>query len=101
MPYVSHIVEWCYYSCSLGRRCFHHIEMISVVKLKKSFWSAAGCAGYCCAFMPFLIQVEKYNNICSESFLNLFRCCPFFGYRRVMLPCVTVVFETFLRCTYF
>ena len=75
--YVSLIVEWCYYSCSLGRRCFHHIEMISVVKLKKSFWSAAGCADYCFAFMPFLIQVGNYNNICSESFLNLFRCCPF------------------------
>ena len=74
--------------------------MFSVVKLKKSFWSAAGCAGYCFAFMHFLTQVGKYNNICSESFLNLFRCCSF-GYRRVMLPCVTVVFESFLRCTLF
>ena len=55
---------------------FHHIEMISVVKLKKSFWFAAGCAGYCFVFMSFLIQVGKYNNICFELFLN-FRCCPF------------------------
>ena len=100
MPYVSHIVEWCYYSCSLGRRCFHHIEMFSVVKLKKPFWSAAGCAGYCFAFMPFLIQVGKYNNICFELSLICFGVV-LFGYRRVMLPCVTVVFETFLRCTYF
>ena len=59
------------------RRCFHHIEMFSVVKLKKSFWSAAGCAGYYFAFMHFLTRVGKYNNICSESFLNLFRCCSF------------------------
>jgi hypothetical protein len=72
-------VAWCYYSCSLGRRCFHHIEMISVVKLKKSFWSAAGCAGYCFASYAFLIQVGKYNNICFESVLNLFRCCSFWA----------------------
>ena len=84
-----------------GRRCFFSVtEMFSVVKLKKSFWFAAGCAGYCSAFMPFLIQVGRYNNICSESFLNLFGVV-LFGYRRVMLPCVTVVFESFLRCTYF
>ena len=73
--------------------------MFSVVKLKKSFRSAAGCAGYCFALVPFLTQVGEYNNICSESFLNLFRCC-LFGYRRVMLPCVTVVLESFFRCTY-
>jgi hypothetical protein len=48
---VIHIVEWCYYSCSFGRRCFHHIEMISVVKLKKSFWSAAGYSNYVCIFL--------------------------------------------------
>ncbi len=101
MPYVSHIVEWCYYSCSLGKRCFHHIEMFSVVKLKKSFWFAAGCAGYCFAFMPFLTQVERYNNIWPESFLEFVSMLSIFGYGRVMLPSVTVVFESFLGCTYF
>jgi hypothetical protein len=35
--------------------------MFSVVKLKKSFWSAAGCAGYYFAFMHFLTRVGKYN----------------------------------------
>ncbi len=60
-----------------GRRCFHHIEMFSVVKLKKSFWFAAGCAGYYVAFMHFLTRVGKYNDICSESFSNSFQCCHF------------------------
>ncbi len=72
MPYVSHIVEWCYYSCSLGRRCFHHIEMFSVVKLKKSFWFAAGCAGYCFAFMHFFLL--KLGDIIIFV-LNLFWIC--------------------------
>ncbi len=72
-------MEWCYYSCSLGRRCFHHIEMFSVVKLKKSFWSAAGCAGYCFAFMHFFTQVGKYNNICSESFFEFVSVLSFSG----------------------
>jgi hypothetical protein len=53
--------------------------MISVVKLKKSFWSAAGCAGYCFAFMPFLTQVGKYNNICSESFFEFVSVLSFLG----------------------
>ncbi len=53
--------------------------MFSVVKLKKSFWSAAGCAGYKFVFIHLLTRVGKYNNICSESFSNLFRCCLFLG----------------------
>ncbi len=44
--------------------------MFSVVKLKKSFWSAAGCAGYYVAFMHFITRVREYNNICSESFFE-------------------------------
>ena len=79
MPYVSHIVEWCYYSCSLGKHCFHHIEMFSVVKLKKSFWSAAGCAGYKCVFMHLLTRVGKYNNICSGFFFEFVPVLSFLG----------------------
>ncbi len=45
--YMSHIVGWCYYSCSSCQTLFFSvIEMFSVVKLKNSFWFAAGCAGY-------------------------------------------------------
>jgi len=44
--------------------------MFSVVKLKKSFWSAAGCAGYYVAFMHSLSWVEKCTNICYESFFE-------------------------------
>ncbi len=75
---------------SPGRRCFHHIEMFSVVKLKKSFWSAAGCAGYYFALMHFLTGVGEYNNICSESSLNLLRCCHLRVYGGAAF-CVTVV----------
>jgi hypothetical protein len=74
--------------------------MFSVVKLKKSFRSAAGCAGYKFVFMHLLTRVGKYNNICSESFSNLFWVVNF-GCRRVLLSYVTVDFDSFLRCTYF
>ncbi len=66
--------------------------MFSVVKLKKSFWSAAGCAGYCFAFMHFLTQVGKYGRLWygfswSRISLVIGRC---------YLPCVAVVSVIFL-----
>jgi hypothetical protein len=73
-----------------GRRCFFSvIEMFSVVKLKKSFWSAAGCAGYCFACMHFLTHVGKYNNICSEFFFEFVSVLSFLdvgGYCFLTLP---------------
>ena len=53
--------------------------MLSVVKLKKSFWSAAGCAGYQFVFMQFLTRVGKYNNICSDFFSNFVPVLSFLG----------------------
>ncbi len=84
---------------SPGIRYFHHIEMFSVVKLKKSFWSAAGCAGYYFAFMHCLTWVGEYNNICSES-SRIHSGIVIFGSRGGAAFCVTVVFESFLRCIY-
>ncbi len=63
--------------------------MFSVVKLKKSFWSAAGCAGYCFAFMHFLTHVGKYDNICSEFFFEFVSVLSFLnvgGYCFLTLP---------------
>ncbi len=45
--------------------CYRAI--FSVAKLKYSFWSAAGGAGYYFPFSHSLTWVEKYINICHES----------------------------------
>ncbi len=45
----------------------YYRDILSVAKLKNSFWSAAGCAGYYVAFSHSLTWVEKYINICHES----------------------------------
>jgi hypothetical protein len=63
--------------------------MFSVVKLKKSFWPAAGCAGYRFAFMHFFTHVGKYNNICSEFFFEFVLVLSFLdvgGYSFLTLP---------------
>jgi hypothetical protein len=67
--------------------------MFSVVKLKKSFWSAAGCAGYYFAFMHFLTRVGKYNNICPESFIEFVLVLSFSG----IGGCYFLVLQLFLN----